>query len=259
MDYDYYAKKFSEELIAGLDERKPETLQVLVDLTKDTQQAIKELVKTAATTQELVKSGAENVGVIGNTAITGSAVVTMGMSGLGFASTTSPAAKGFYALSFTFSGGAVGCGAKAVLERQCQFSQVAILSEGVGAAFLYLGNYAHAAALKIENKPVPTRYRRPINFGLYNGRNNVAFVMPYKASAVIERIPFETIGRSIGFVISIYCYGKILIKSYRYGQQLIVKYEKKKFLKSIKFITTLIYLRPALCKRRRVYRFAVCG
>ena len=44
-----------------------------------------------------------------------------------------------------------------LLARKCQISEVAFLTEVFGAAFLflYLGNQAHAAALRVEGRRVP--------------------------------------------------------------------------------------------------------
>ena len=146
------------------------------------------------------------------------------------------------------------------LARKCEISEVALLTEAFGAAFLYLGNQAHAVALKLERKPVPPRFRKPISgFGLYNRRNNVAFInpTPFRCSGIIETIPFEQIGRAVGFSISIYFYGRIILSAYRYGQQLIAKSKNKKFLKATKLFMSLTCIRIQSTKRRRLYHFVV--
>jgi hypothetical protein len=207
-------------------------------------------------TRLLMTVGSENFGVMGNTIISGSAVVTCGMSGIGLTTTTNPTAKAFYAMSCAFSGTSAASGSMAVLARKCEISEVALLTESFGAAFLYLGNKAHAAALKVEGKPVPAGFRRPVSaFGLYNRRNNVAFITPFRCSQIIKTIPFEQIGRTVGFSISIYCYGRIILSAYRYGQQLIVKSKNQKFLKSTKLFISLLSIQSV--KRRRLYHFVV--
>jgi hypothetical protein len=209
-------------------------------------------------TRVMMAMGTENFGVIGNTFISGSAIVTCGISGISMTTTTSPAAKTFYALSCAFSGTSAASSSMAVLARKCEISEVALLTETFGAAFLYLGNQAHAAALKVEGRRVPARYRRPLaGFGLYNGRNNAAFILPFRCSRIIETIPFEQIGRTVGFSISIYFYGRIILSAYRYGQQLIGKSKNKKFLKSTKLFISLICIQSKSTKRRRLYHFVV--
>ncbi len=205
--------------------------------------------------------GSESLGVAGNTIITGSAVLTCGLSGIACSATSNPTAQGFYGMSCVFSTVSAVSGSATVLACKCEISEVALLTETFGAAFLYLENKAHAAALRVEGKPVPARYRRPLaGFGLYNRRNNVGFITPFRSSRIIETIPFEQIGRTVGFSVSIYCYGRILLSGYRYGQQLIVKYKKnknKKFLKSTKLFTSLISVYIQSAKRRRLYHFVV--
>lgn len=214
----------------------------------------------------LMLLGSENFGVVGNSLISGSAVITCGLSGIGLTTTNSPTAKGFYALSCAFSGTAATTGSMSVLARKCEISEVAMLTEVVGAAFLFLGNKAHAAALRIEGRPVPARFRRAApSFGLYNPRNNAAFIMPFRSSRIIEGIPFEKIGKTVGFSISIYCYGRIIITGYRYGQQLIGNYRKKKLLerkkknllKASKLLISSIYTNKAVWKRKKLYYFVI--
>ena len=250
-------------IVAGIELSKPELLEVLISIGMTSDDAVKQLQKMLLDGRLLVQVGSENFGVVGNSLISGSGVLTCGLSGIGFATTNSPAAKGFYALSIGFSGTAATTGGMAAVARKCEISEVAFLSETFGAAFLLLGNQAHAAALKIEGKPVPARFRRAApSFGLHNPRNNAAFIMPFRASRVIEVIPFEQIGKTVGFSISIYCYGRMIITAYRYGQQLIGKYKKKKLvrkklLKISKLLLGSIYTNKAVWKRKKLYYFAI--
>lgn len=102
------------------------------------------------------------------------------MSEIGLTTTTNPTARVFYTLSSSFSCTSAASGSMAVLARKCEIS---LLTESFGAAFLYLylGNKAHAAALKVEGRPIPARFRRPV----------------------------------VGFSISIYCYGRVILRAYR--------------------------------------------
>lgn len=232
---------------------KPVVVELLVD-----QLATYENFSTS--TRMIMAAGTENFGVLCNTGITTAGAVTCGLSSLNLARTNSPTARVFYAMSCAFSAGATGFGGSSVLARKCEVSELAFLSEAFGIAFLVLGNKAHAAALVVEGRPVPARFRRPVaQFGLFNRGNNAAFVMPFKCSSVIAAIPFEKIGRTVGFSISIYCYGRILLSAYRYGQQLVIAYKKKKFLKSNKVVTLTRFIlsQSVFWKRRRLYLFVV--
>ena len=73
----------------------------------------------------------------------------------------------------------------------------------------------------------------------------LSFVMPGSTngivwSEVIEIIPFEKIGRVVGIAISVYGYSKLIIASYRYGQQFVYKVQIHKKLamnrKKLKFL-----------------------
>ena len=214
----------------------------------------------ATPTRVMMALGSENAGVIGNSFISGSAVVTCGLSGIGLTTTNDPLAKTFYALSCACSSTSAASGGMAALARKCEISEVALLTEFFGASFLFLGNKAHAQALKAEGRAVPRRFRRPISgFGLYNRQNNMAFISPtsFRCSGIIETIPFEQIGRAVGFSISIYFYGRIILSAYRYGQQLIAKSKNKKFLKATKLFMSLTCIRIQSTKRRRLYHFVV--
>lgn len=82
------------------------------------------------------------------------------MAVLGLAGTHDRAAQRCYPLSCAFSRTAAVTGSMSRLARKCEISEFAILTEFFGAAFLYLGNQAHLAVLKVESKPIPHRFRR---------------------------------------------------------------------------------------------------
>ena len=77
------------------------------------------------------------------------------------------------------------------------------------------------------------------------------------ASQLIKKIPFETIGRGVGLVITVYTYSKITIKVYRYYQRLIIRYKKRKFQKAVKVLTCLTYWKFRNSKVYAIYRLAV--
>lgn len=187
-------------------------------------------------------------------AIVGSRIITFGLSRIGISTTTEPTAKGFYTMSCLLSGTAATTGDMAAIARKCEISEIALLTEAFGAAFLFLGNKAHAAALKVDGRRVPYRFRKPApGFGSYNRRNTGAFIMPMPSSRLIKAIPFEQIGRSVGFAFSVYCYGKIIIKLYRYGHQLIISRRNKKFSNKLKHFICLIYIQTAFSNHRKLY------
>jgi len=47
-------------------------------------------------------------------------------------------------------------------------------------------------------------------------------------SEVIERVPFETIGKFVGIGLSVYGYSKLIMVSYRYSQQLFNKFQTRR-------------------------------
>jgi len=92
----------------------------------------------------------------------------------------------------------------------------------------------------------------------------MAFVGSYNYNSYspsVEAIPFEQIGRTVGFGLSIFLYVRIGMSTYRFGKRLYKKYKikssKQLLLKQAKFFTTLVYITPALCKRRKIYYFAI--
>lgn len=212
----------------------------------------------SAKTRFLMTFGTEEAGMTGNTALVCAGVYTCGNSLLQLSYATDKKAKFCYQVSVICSLTAVGSGSIAVAARACSISRTALLTEAAGYAFMRLGNEARDAALKFEGKKVPKR-------SAYYFRNtkDVSFIAPPNIafSSIIEKIPFQQIGRVVGFTVSVYCYGKLVIKVYRYCQQLISKYKRRKFLKTAKVLTVALYNCPSLCQYRRrvaaVYRFAL--
>jgi len=186
--------------------------------------------------------------------ITGTGVITAGYSALKFKVTTNPTAKGFYAASIAFSSGAVASGGVAVLTRMCKVSEVALLSEVMGGAFLWLGEMAHAQALRAEGKPIPphlqkwAKRRIPLR-RTFDDNQNLSFVMPGNfhgmsaigLSDIIECIPFETIGKIVGVGLTAYGYYKIVVTSYRYSQKLITKFKEHQQNKLKKYRSKLLH------------------
>jgi hypothetical protein len=167
---------------------------------------------------------------------------------MGFKRTTNPAAKAFYCLSIACSSTAITTAGFAVLARTCQISETAALSEAFASAFMMLGNQANVRALQLEGKPISPHLNRYVRKGLrrsvYNN-NELSFVMPGGTnhivwSEVIERIPFEVIGRSVGIGLSIYGYSRLIIISYRYSQQFFSKFKARRhsllLRKQIRFV-----------------------
>jgi hypothetical protein len=194
--------------------------------------------------------GSTRTGVVGNYLVVGAGIFTGGSSLMGFQTTRNPAAKAFYCLSVACSTTAIGTAGAAVIARSCQISETAAVSEACAGAFMVLGNHAHLRALQLEGKPIPPHLNKYVRKGfgfrrsVYNN-NGVSFVMPGGTnyivwSEVIERIPFETIGRYVGMSLSIYGYSKLIIVSYRYSQQFFSKFKTKRqnllLIKQIRFV-----------------------
>lgn len=182
--------------------------------------------------------GTPEAGVVGNSIILGLGAYTGGNSALQFGITTDKKAKTLYAISVALSTSAVVSSGIAVAARTCHISGTAAVTEAFGFAFMKLGNKAHVAALQLEGKPVPPRLKkyidpnlRPLSFN----PGGLGFIMPrHISSTAIGAIPFEKIGQFVGFGLAVYGYSKVIIASYRYGQQWASKFRKKRTSKIIK-------------------------
>lgn len=168
-------------------------------------------------------------GVAGNSVIVGLGSYTGVNSAFQYNITTDKRAKACYALSAAFSTSAVVSGGVAITARTCQISETAAFSEAVGFALMYLGNKIHVMALQLEGKPIPPRLQRYIDPKAFN-TDGLGFIMPRSFS----NIPFEKIGQLVGFGLAVYGYSKVIIVSYRYGQQFISKFRSKRNSKLIK-------------------------
>ena len=183
--------------------------------------------------------GTPTAGVVTNSVIVGMGVYTGGSSALQYGITTDPKAKALYVASTVFSASAVLSGGIAVASRTCHISGTAVVSEAFGFAFMQLGNKAHVTALQLEGKPIPPRLQRfvdpnirPLGFNT----DGLGFIMPRPiSSTIIGCIPFETLGKVVGFSLSVYGYSKLIICAYRYSQQWISKYKQKQKRKKYHF------------------------
>ena len=218
--------------------------------------------KFSKPTRILMKLGSENAGVFLNTGICATGTVTFGVSALSMATTTSVTAKNLYGMSCLFSASGAALGGTAAAARQCEISEWGLLADAFGGVFLYLGNQAHNMALRVEGKPARGRFRPPTH-DLYNRRNHGAFITEFRStkqfrsSRVIQSIPFEQIGRSVGLTLTVYGYVRITITAFRYGQQLIARYKKHKLLKATNLFRSLIITQTSFSRVKKVYCFAV--
>jgi hypothetical protein len=223
-----------------------------------------------------MKLGTSSVGVAGNTVITGAGLYTGGRSALGFAATNSRAAKGCYAMSVMCSTVAVASGGTAVMAKACTLSKQGLLAESCGYAFMKLGEFAHAAALHAEGKPIPPQFQKylkyfqppkPIPGSAYAGKY-MGFVMPgngFEFSEIIEKIPFQKIGQVVGVGFTVYGYYRIVVTGYRYSQKLITKYKenrkKIKFKNEVpvqaNFLAVSLYSTPSVHKNLLINRFII--
>jgi hypothetical protein len=239
---------FIEEIILTAVTNGAETM--ISKLTVQIMDNAEDLSITLKAAKTLVIIGSDNMGVAENSLIVGAGIFTGGSSLMGFQTTRNPVAKVFYCLSVACSTTAIGTAGAAVIARSCQISETAAVSEACAGAFMVLGNHAHLRALQLEGKPIPPHLNKYVRKGfgfrrsVYNN-NGVSFVMPGGTnyivwSEVIERIPFETIGRYVGMSLSIYGYSKLIIVSYRYSQQFFSKFKTKRqnllLIKQIRFV-----------------------
>jgi len=182
--------------------------------------------------------GTPTAGVVGNSVIVGLGAYTGGNSALQYTMTTNKRAKALYILSAAFSTSAVVSGGVAVAARTCQISGTAALSEAFGFAFMQLGNKAHVTALQLEGKPVPPRLKRFIDPNLRPlafKTDGLGFIIPRPiSSTAIGYIPFQKIGQLVGLGLAVYGYTRVIIFSYRSGQQLVSRFRRKRESKLIK-------------------------
>ena len=215
--------------------------------------------KFSQKTQFFMAMGSEEVGVAANGALVAAGMYTCGNSAVQLTMTQNLAAQRLYVLSVIFSLFAITNGGIAVASRTCKLSEFGVLSEALGAGFMWCGNASRAAALKAEGKPIPTQLkksiRRPIAFLNPNGTNGPAFIMPGSC----QNIPFHTIGRVIGITLTIYGYSKLVIASYKYSQQLITKHRNNKniILGQVRFLVISLNRCPSVLKTNSIYKIAI--
>ena len=230
MPVDYFFKAFlTEGIKKGSENLAPDVTYTYSGMAED-------FALTLKASRTFVTIATENVGLTGNTMIIGAGVYTGGTSLMGYKATTNPAAKTCYGLSALFSGSAITTGGMAVAANSCRISAPAVVSEACAVAFMILGKQSHVAALYLEGKPIPPHLQSYVPKGFqqpFGVNNGLGFVMPSGTnsivwSRVIEQIPFERIGRIVGIGLTVYGYTKLVITSYRYGQQLFTKFKSNR-------------------------------
>ena len=179
-------------------------------------------------TRTLLALGTPAAGKTGNAALIGLGAYTGGTSLLQLGVATDRRARLCYKASFLFSSSAMVNGGFSILAKTCHISQAGIVSEAFGMAFLQLGNRAHNMALKFEGKNHLGQKTRPQSYS----PDGLGFIMPRSdlpaLSTILEKIPFQAIGQSIGISFTIYAYSKVVISGYRYGQQFVTKFKIKR-------------------------------
>ena len=236
--------------------------KIMFQILTDVGTAAEKLAENLEQSRQLIAVGSENAGVAMNGAIVAAGMYTGGNSAVQYSVTQNLAAKRFYLLSVAFSLSAITNGGIAVVSRACELSGVGVLSEALGAGFMWCGNASRAAALKAEGKPLPPELQKSIrkfrlNPNRMNG-NGMAFVMP----GYCDNIPFQTIGQVIGISLTIYGYSKLVIAAYRYSQQFIIKYKKNNnFILEVRaqarFTVISLNKCPSVLKTKAIYKFAI--
>ena len=214
------------------------------------------------TNKILIAMGSENAGVAMNGAVVAAGMCTGGNSAVQYTKTQNLAAKRFYLLSVAFSLSAITNGGIAVVSRACQLSELGVLSEALGAGFMWCGNASRATALAAEGKTVPPELRKsirkPTAFLNHNSMNGMTFIVPGSC----DNIPFQKIAQVVGISLTIYGYSKLVIAAYRYGQQFLTKYKKNGNLvlecrTQIRFIIISLNRCPSVLKTKHLYKFAI--
>lgn len=267
-----YAELALQTVIQGvkkglIDENQEE---VLVEMLGNVGESTRKLAENLELSKTLLKVGSENAGVAMNGVVVAAGIYTGGNSAVQYRATQNLVAKNFYLLSVVFSLSAVGNCGIAVVSRACELSGVGVLSEALGAGFMWCGNASRAAALQAEGKPVPPELRKSLRKRpAFFKNNDIAFAMPgsYDSivfSEILANIPFEKVGKVIRISITIYAYSKLVITAYKYGQQFITKYIEKKhsiapvsFRIQVKFIVISLCRCSAVRKANAIYKFAI--
>ena len=212
-------------------------------------------------TRTFLLLGDEDKCKTGNMLLSGCGGGILGYSALRYSHTTDPFAKRCYAASMLCGGVGLTSGAAAAVAAACRLSKPAIAADICGAFLLAVGSEAQRFAEKLEGRP--SRGRRPMVYGGWRGwgsRSDSAFILP-SSSQVISTIPFEKIGRVVGYGLTIYTYSRISITVYRYGKQLIIRYRNQKKNEKLKEATKLLirltYMKSRTNRTNRVYQFAV--
>ena len=227
--------------------------KIMFEILTNVGEAAEGLAANLAQSRQLMEVGSENVGVAMNGALVAAGMYTGGNSAVQLTVTQNLAARRFYLLSVVFSLSAITNGGIAVVSRACELSGIGVVSEALGAGFMWCGNMSRAAALKTEGKPIPTQLRKSIRRPrAFYGTNGMAFVMPGSC----ENIPFHTIGQVVGISLTIYGYSKLIIAAYRYSQQFIIKYKKNNYNTQVRFLVISLNKCPSVLKTKAIYKFA---
>ena len=240
------------------EEQGKEMFQILTNVGVATQG----LAQSLEQTKQFMRNGSENAGVAMNGAVVAAGIYTGGNSAIQYTNTQNLAAKRFYLLSVAFSLSAITNGGIAVVSRACQLSELGVLSEALGAGFMWCGNASRATALAAEGKTVPPELRKsirkPTAFLNHNSMNGMTFIVPGSC----DNIPFQKIAQVVGISLTIYGYSKLVIAAYRYGQQFLTKYKKNGNLvlecrTQIRFIIISLNRCPSVLKTKHLYKFAI--
>lgn len=266
--YEWLANFAGRAAVAGFDKYKPEGMEAIFKTADNYQKSSIVILEGLTEANKQVKIGVENVYLLGNTGLLTIGLTTAGVSALHFTYAKDRTAKVLYGLSFICSSTGFVAGTSAAVGRLCHFSKTAAVGDAFGVSFLYMGQKAEELARQIEGRPVSKpgnprfgRNRKPLLPPNTYSNKGVGFVMPgamdnVAVSSAIAKIPFEKIGRIVGYTISIYVYGKLIIKIYRYSQQLITKYKRQKIVKAARFLTASMYRSPSFRKQKRIARIA---
>ena len=236
--------------------------EIMFQILTDVRAAARSLAENLEQTQRLMTTGSENAGVAMNGVVVAAGMYTGGNSAVQYTKTQNLAAKRFYLLSVAFSLSAITNGGIAVVSRACELSGVGVLSEALGAGFMWCGNASRAAALAADGKTVPPELResisirKPTAFLNRNSMNGMTFIVPG------DNIPFQKIAQVVGISLTIYGYSKLVIAAYRYGQQFITKYKKKgnlvlEFRTQIRFTVISLNRCPSVLKTKAIYKLAI--
>ncbi len=175
------------------------------------------------------------------TANTGTAILGVGSTAYATAcilQAKNPVSKTFYIVGASCSAmGTCMSTYSGLFGDSCCYNFGGLFAIGSGSMITFIGKKCVDTADFLEGKKKKRRWFGNLRGGAarqlshsYRNGGNIAFTLP----PYVERVPYGKIFTGTMFVITIYGYAKLIVSSYRYGQQLVSRRKNKAQLKLIR-------------------------